>query len=163
MNAVAKINYTHDALIDQIIANPAMTQGQLAALFGYTQGWVSRVMSSDAFKTRLEARRKELVDPTIAIAVEERLDGVIGQALENLAASLEADKSPTLALKALEVSTRARGYGARAETQVNVQNNFVVALPQKSETVQQWQAEHRPTPPISVIDLDTVIDVPNTV
>ena len=39
--AIQRVKYTHDALIDMIIANPAVSQGQLATQFGInvTQAW----------------------------------------------------------------------------------------------------------------------------
>ena len=37
---IKKLSYTHDAMIDHLVANPAISQGQLAGLFGFTQGWV---------------------------------------------------------------------------------------------------------------------------
>ena len=36
--AIQRVSYTHDALIDMIIANPEVSQGELSKAFGYTQG-----------------------------------------------------------------------------------------------------------------------------
>ena len=69
--AIQRVKYTHDALIDMIIANPAVSQGQLATAFGYTQGWLSRVMNSDAFQARLAARKMEVVDPQLVLSIDE--------------------------------------------------------------------------------------------
>ncbi len=33
-----KLRYTHEAVIDMILAEPGVSQGKLAATFGYTQG-----------------------------------------------------------------------------------------------------------------------------
>lgn len=164
MAEIQKVNYTHDALIDAIIKEPATTQRELAALFGYTEGWISQVMSSDAFKVRLAARRKEVVDPILIQTTEERLEGLAGQAMAVLSEKLSASKSPEIALKALDISTRALGYGARDRNQVNVQANFVVALPGKAQSGDSWRQEHRPAVsqnganrlPVTV---DTVIEV----
>jgi hypothetical protein len=51
----------------------------------------------------------------------------------------------------LEITTKALGYGAR-QNNLNVQQNFVVALPPKAETAQDWAREHGPTGGV-VIDM----------
>src|SRR6478752_1876039 len=113
MAEIAKISYTHDALIDAVIANPASKQKDLARLFGYTESWISQIMSSDSFKVRLEARRKVVIDPILIQNIEERMEGVANQALAVIAEKLEANGSADLATRALEITTRALGYGAR--------------------------------------------------
>ena len=144
MAEIKRVNYTHDALIDYIIANPASTQRNMAALFGYTEAWISQVMSSDSFKVRLAARKKECVDPILIHSVEERLGGVVDQSLAIIAEKLEATRNVNVALRALDISSRALGYGARDRTSVNVQANFVVALPTKAQNSGEWAQEHAP-------------------
>ena len=88
---VARVSYTHDAMIDAIIHNPTISQNQLAAHFGYTPGWVSQIIASDAFQARLAERTGELVDPTIRASVEDRF-----KALDYIYSKhLETSKSPT--------------------------------------------------------------------
>lgn len=140
-DAIEKVSYTHDAMIDLIIANPAISQAKLAAHFSYTQGWVSQIMSSDAFKVRLAARKGDLVDPTVVATVQERLEGLARQSLQVLQANLDASPKADVALKALEISTRALGYGAR-DTNVNIQNNIVAYVPQKAGSAADWEAQH---------------------
>jgi hypothetical protein len=113
--AVAKLRYSHEAMIDLIVANPWVSQGELAATFGYTQAWVSLVMSSDAFKERLSARKAELVDPTIAATLNERWAAVEKRSLEVLAEKLSQPISAVpeaLALRAAELGAKVRGVGA---------------------------------------------------
>jgi hypothetical protein len=169
MAEIKKISYTHDALIDAIIACPAASQRELAALFGYTEAWISQIIHSDSFQLRLEERRKDTVDPILLQKTEERLEGLMGQAMEVLSEKLQASRNPDLAARVLDISARARGYGAR-ERGVQVNASFVVALPQKAASGQDWQAQHAPQvqridgPLLTTrIDVDTVIDVPSTV
>lgn len=140
-NAIARVSYTHDAMIDLVVANPAMSQRELARHFGYTEAWVSRIFASDAFQARLAARKDELVNPVITASVEDRIKGLAMQSLEIIAEKLEATRNPDLALKAFELSTKAAGYGARQD-KVSVQNNFVVALPPKVEDPTAWATKH---------------------
>lgn len=148
LNGVKKVRYSHDAMVDAIIANPAIRQRELAALFGYTEGWVSQVLSSDSFQARLDARKAELVDPEIVKSVDVQLKGVARQALEVVSEKLTASKSPELALRALDISTRALGYGIRNQANaVGVVQNFVVALPPKSPDGATWIQDYSPRPP----------------
>jgi hypothetical protein len=142
-NAIAKVNNTHDAMIDLMIAEPTITQAELARKLKYTQPWVSRIIASDAFQARLESRRAELVNPVIAQNVEQRIQGLAMLSLDILEEKLAATKNPDLAIKAFELSTKAAGYGARKDN-VGVQNNFVVHLPNKIESPMDWASAHKP-------------------
>jgi hypothetical protein len=136
---VQKVNYTHDAMIDLIIANPEVTGRMLAAHFGYSEGWVSRVVRSDAFRERLAARKTEVVDPLILESVDMRFELLVQRSLEVLQEKLAKENAPSadLALKAADLGARALGYGAKsAGVQINQQ--FVVAMPKKAESGEEW-------------------------
>lgn len=139
-----KVRYTHEAMVDQLVANPAISQRELAAIFGYTEGWISQVLSSDSFQARLHARKSELVDPSIVASVDVRLQGVARQSMEVISEKLAATRSPDLALRALDISSRALGYGARQAPGVTVQQSFVVSLPAKAQDAQTWINEYSP-------------------
>lgn len=136
-NAVARVSYTHDAMIDLILANPMVTQGGIAHHFGYTQAWVSRVMNSDAFLARLAERKTELVDPSLVASIDEKLRALASKSLDVVLEKLTVAPTAELGLKALEATTKALGYGARQQN-LAVQNNFVVALPEKAASAGQW-------------------------
>lgn len=146
MNAVAKVSYTHDAMIDLIIANPAIKQVELARHFSYTQAWVSRVMSSDAFKERLAARKSELVDKGIIHSVEQGFEALTRQSMELLAQKLDATANPELALKVLQTTTQALGYGAKAGGPA-IQQNFTIVSPEKARDGTTWLESHKPLIP----------------
>lgn len=139
--AIARVKYSHDAMIDLIIANPMMTQAQLAQQFGYTQPWVSRIFNSDAFLARLAERKGDLVDPSIALTIDEKLRAVADRSLDVVLEKLSLTPTFDMAIKAAEVTGKALGYGAREKHAV-VQNNFVVAMPAKAETAQSWAEKH---------------------
>lgn len=139
-NAVKRIHYTHDAMVDLIISKPDISGGELAKFFGYSEAWISRVVCSDAFNARLAERRTKDVEPIIH-TFEERLKGLAGQSLDILTEKLATVKSADLALKCLELGTKALGYGAR-QTNVAVQTNFVVALPGKAEDAGTWSKSY---------------------
>lgn len=133
--AIQRVNYSHDAMIDVIIALPGCTQNTIAEHFGYSVGWVSRIMCSDAFQARLQARREEIINPGLVTTFEERLKGLAQQSLDILVDKLDEVDPETgkraensgVALKCLELSAKALGYGAR-QTNVAVQTNFSLKI-----------------------------------
>lgn len=115
---VAEVGYSHEAMIDLILGNPGVSQNSLAAHFGYTASWVSQIISSDAFQSRLAERTKEMVDPVLLQSVEARFKALVMRSQEILMEKLNrpTEEIPdNLAIRALELSARAAGYGARAE------------------------------------------------
>jgi len=152
--AIERVKYSHDAMIDLIIAQPGIKQNDLAKHFGYTAAWVSRIINSDAFQARLAVRKADIVDPSLVLTIDERLTAVANRSLDIVLEKMEATQSPDIALKALEISTKALGYGARAAN-VQMQQNFVVALPQKAESAAVWAAQH--AAPVPIVD---AVEVP---
>ena len=140
-NAIARVSYTHDAMIDLVIACPGSSQGEIAKHFGFTQAWVSRVINSDAFQARLAERKTEIVDPTLTATLEERLKALASRSVDVVMGKLENSMDGNFALKALEVTSKSLGFGAR-EKNLAVQNNFVVALPQKHGSSAEWVSAH---------------------
>lgn len=113
-----KIRYTHEDMIDFIIANPGCSQGDLAIRYGYTQSWVSLVMSSDAWKSAMAKRREDLVDPTLLATVQERFAAMTERSLARLMEKLEAPQvSDNVVLKAVELGAKAMGVGGNAVSQ----------------------------------------------
>lgn len=153
--AVAKVRYSHEALCDMLLAQPWSSQKDIAAYFDYSEAWVSQLLQSDALKEYMIKRKVELMDPLLRASMEERLDGLARRSIDILQAKLDLpiDKvSSEVAIKALDISTRARGYGAGAKG-VSITQNFVVAMPEKSVNGEAWVEKHRPP----AITVDTVI------
>ena len=156
--AIARVKYTHDAMIDLIIAQPMVSQNEIARHFGYSFTWVSRIFNSDAFQARLALRKGDLVDPSLLMSIEERLRTVADRSLEILHEKLEATKNTDLALKLADMSVKALGYGARTSN-LSVQQNFVVALPPKVASESDWSAKHAGTLPRAGFHSGEVVDV----
>lgn len=107
MGRLSKIRYTHADMIDFIINNPGTSQGDLAARYGYSQGWVSNIMASDAWKSAFAKRHEELVDPTLKLSLEERFRGLAARSLERLMEKLDQPQvSDGTVLKAVELGAR---------------------------------------------------------
>ena len=121
---VQKTNYSHEAMADLILSNPAIDQNDIAAHFGYTPGWVSQVISSDAFQAFIADRRAEIIDPVLRGAAEEAFKGLVMQSLAVLRRKLDVNPSDQFALEVFKNSTRALGYGARPQASLSIHNNF---------------------------------------
>lgn len=167
--AVAKVSYSHDKMIDLIVANPRVKQGSLAAYFGYTEGWVSRVMSSDAFKLRMAQRRIQLVDPLITATLEERFSALALRGLEVMQEKLDqpTDLVPFRdAAAAVELGSKGLAIGGfGAKVQVDVHNNIDLrgaieeGHARRVELRKQVVVEHEPgqTLPNLAFDLDSEV------
>lgn len=146
VSRIQKTNYTHEAMIDLILAEPHLKQKELAARFGRTTQWATIVIGSDAFQAALAKRRDELVDPFLIATIEERFRGLAMQSLDVIAEKLAATNNTDVALKALDISSKALGFGARSSGSGDkIQNNFVVQLPPKAVDPASWAAEHDPS------------------
>lgn len=114
--AIAKIGYSHEAMIDLIIANPGISQNMLAQHFGYTPSWISQIISSDTFQTALAKRREQLVDPVLKASLEGDFKALVARSLDILQQKLNRpalEIPDNLALRTLEIASRAAGYGAK--------------------------------------------------
>lgn len=129
MGNLQKIGYSHQDMIDFIISNPGITQNALAARYGYSVGWVSNVMASDAWQSALAARRAEICDPVLVATVEERFKGITLLSLERLKQKLEAPQvSDNVVLRAVELGAKALGVGGNAPQAQAPQGDHLAAL-----------------------------------
>ena len=151
MPAIQSVRYTHDGMIDLIIAAPMISQGDIARHFGYSEPWVSIVINSDAFQARLAQRKGELIDPRLVASIEERLMAIAQTAADVVHREVVERKNPDYALKALSMSSSALGLGARKEEVHN--NTYVAVLPAKAGSSKQWLERFAPD---GVIDLEAV-------
>jgi hypothetical protein len=120
MGRLQKVSYTHDAMIEFIIAESArpggISQKQIAEYFGYTEAWVSNILASDAFQMRLDNRRKELIDPELAATIKERFQALVIQSLKVLQQQLnKTEVSPNVALRCAELGAKALGVGGHSQ------------------------------------------------
>jgi len=120
---VQRVSYAHAAMVDAIIANPSVSQQELATRFRRSRGWISQILASAAFQARLAERAGQLVDPAIRVSVEEHFKVVVYRTLEILAEKLDrpSDEIPdNLALRVLELGARALASKPQSPVEVNV-------------------------------------------
>lgn len=105
--------YTHEAMVELMIAHPEFTHAQFAAHFGRGVQWFSYVLSSEAFQAVLTPRKHEVADPGLTATMEERMRALSLQALDVLGKKLEAKEiNDQTVLKAVEIGTKALGMGS---------------------------------------------------
>lgn len=115
MGRLAKVNYSHVDMIDFLIANPGTTQRDLAARYGYSEGWISNVMAADAWQSLMAKRRSELVDPVLAATIDDRFRMITARSMDRLMEKLNAPVvSDNTVLKAIELGAKAMGVGGNA-------------------------------------------------
>ena len=154
MPEIARVRYTHDAVIDEILMNPAISQNDLAKHFGFSASWMSIVINSDAFQERLAERKGELVDPKVRATISERLDAIAKRSLEKIMDRLD---NPAAQIKTLELVAIAKlGVGdkntrpAGPQTQNNL---YVVSLPAPAQDAKSWIANRSdPRGPVEIIE-----------
>lgn len=119
---IAKLRYSHEAMIEMIVAEPSVKQNELAFRFGKTASWISIIINSDAFQVKLHERMGE-VWGELTTSMQDRLKGLMSRSLDVLQEKMDRQSAAIpdqLALRTLELTSRAAGYGARDTTTVNV-------------------------------------------
>jgi hypothetical protein len=114
-------------MVDQILINPAISNEELALMFGYSPSWISTVVVSDIFQAKLAARREEIIDPEIRSSVRTQFKGLLERSMEILRKKMDmpADKVPDqLAVQVAKMASTSLGFGVK-ETRVSVTETHV--------------------------------------
>jgi hypothetical protein len=155
IDGISCVRYTHEAMADRIIADPSIHQNHLAAIFGFTPGWVSKMVNSDAFQAYLHSRKEELTDPELKARVEARMRSVEAQlrviadlSLERITETLAAGTplSDDFVLQTAKLSTAALGYGARPAGAASTNVAVIIQVPSKAQNSQEWVSAHEAEP-----------------
>jgi hypothetical protein len=154
------LNYSHEALIRQIMANPTATNAQLGAVFGRTKEWVSMVKSSGLFKEQYAKLAGEVMDPILAATLEDRMEMVAARSLEVLQEKLarpSQDISDELALQAAAFGAKGLGLGGFSSRPAPIQP--VPALDRIERLADRLTNLNRPSAPHQEISDAKIINV----
>lgn len=113
--------------MNYMLANPTAPLRQVAAEFGVTQPWLSCIIHSHAFKTKLREKQEQLFG-NLGASITEKLEAVAHQALDNILDHVSAsNSSPAMSLEVADKVLHRLGYAptkvaqpAQANTQINV-------------------------------------------
>lgn len=145
-NPPEEINHRHEAIADEMLANPQATQKDIAEKLGFTQGWLSTVVNSGTFQAYYRQRRGQF-NTKLAEEAQRKTLEVGMQALDKTAQMLEdGDVDPVDVFdKALNragmAPQRDRGSGA-AGGQENNQYNFYMATPEELAQAREQMKPH---------------------
>lgn len=126
----------HEAIVDLLISAPHLKIREIAERVGLSQSYISTLINSDTFRTRLAERREQLIDPLIVTSFEDRMRGAMAQSLEVLTDELEKKQTADLALRILEVGGRGAAYGARPAGPAA--GGVTINLPGSATSPQVW-------------------------
>lgn len=160
--SLQKVGYTHDAVIDEILLNPSVSQGELARMFGYGETWISICVNSDAFKERLAERKAEVVDPIIRASIQDRLDAVAKKALDKIMDVLDDPDPLGLKIKHADLIAMAKlGIGDKNNRptgpQVNTNNLYVIHSPAPAQNTKDWMENVQGNTPRGVLPMVEVV------
>lgn len=135
---IKRTHYWHDAIIDEIIRDPAISQNELAQMFGFTATWMSICINSDAFQNSLAERKAELTDPKLRASIQERLEGLAKGALDRIIAKVDSGlpirDSDLIQMAKLGVGDK----NTRATTPLIQNNLYVVHTPPPAKNSKEW-------------------------
>lgn len=135
--------HAHMAIIDQLLIDPTATQGKLAKETGYSRAWIAMVLQSDSFQAKLAERQAAIVDPIILSSIKARLQGAVSMSLEVMTERLESAPTMDNAISVFTAAAKASGMGQQV-AQPPAVNQFIVRLPEKSLTAEEWVASNAP-------------------
>lgn len=147
-----RVRYTHEACIDMILAEPGISQDQLAAIFGYSASWMSIAINSDAFQARLAERKAEMVDPVIRASLNERLRAVTQRSLDVLLEKLckpSASVSDQLVVAAANLGVKGLGLGQQPASPPASADH----LNELASRLRGFLKPSAPPPPADIVDV----------
>lgn len=133
-------NIRLEAVVDLVLQHPEYNPTEIGAAFKRSTNWAYQITASSAFKRKLAERKEALIDPFIARTITDRFEALSNRALDILQERIEDDECDNATiLKALDIAAKGLGYGGNSKlSNTNIQQNFVVALPQQAQSEEQW-------------------------
>lgn len=123
MPEIQKVSHSHEAIILWLLENPDRPLRECAAIFGYTQPWLSTVIHSDAFQEQLRLRQNEMMVLT-GRDIRHKMEAAADIALEGLTRKLENTEDGDFLLDATDKLLARMGHGpATARNPAPVTNN----------------------------------------
>ncbi len=105
----------HEQVVDWMLQNPHLTQGQCALFFHKTETWLSLVINSDLFR-EYKARRFADHHENVSHSVIERVSGLAGLSLEVLHDRIKEEKEDIplgIVLDSATLMLKSMGYGPK--------------------------------------------------
>ena len=138
---LARLDHRHDGMIDDILANPKISVGDLAEKYGCSKSYIRICIHSDRFLDRMKDRRAELVNPLLSASLDHRLRAIAHSSSEKLLDELEGTPTPDFLLKTWVEAIKFQGYGQKAQVNINAGQgslvNILSGLPSSGDTLER--------------------------
>lgn len=130
---IKKLRPKHEAIMDWLIMNPDSTQGECAAAFGVTEGWLSVIVNSDVFQEVFRQKNEEVFQATV-LTLRDRMNGLAHRAYEKLSRQVDYINDPNQLLTIADKTAHRLGYAPTkgpdpAGQPLAVQQNFFMVDP----------------------------------
>jgi hypothetical protein len=134
-----KLRPWHEHVIDILIAEPNITQREIAGRLNRSEYWLSIVVNSDAFQQAYKARKAGILDPLLVATVEERLTAVANKAADKLMdrLAMNAAFSNKELIETAKMASTALGLGP-SKAAGPVQNLYIIPAPVTPVNSTQW-------------------------
>ncbi len=109
---IKRTNWWHEQLVDWELMNPSANMGDCARHFGKTEGWLSTVRNSDAFR-EFRARRIAEHQGMVSETVIDKVEGLAALTLDTLHERIEGDRDNIglgFVRETAELALKALGY-----------------------------------------------------
>lgn len=156
-SVIKKVSYTHEDIMNVLIANPFATLAEIAAITGYSVPWLSQLINSDIFRAQFNEKRGE-VFVAIMQDVPAKLNALAHRSIDRLAEKLEVASDPDFILDAFDKVMHRNGYAPSSQRQPGAlqvqQNNFFVS-PADLQAARQRMLNHATAsaPPAPTLDV----------
>lgn len=140
-NQIKSLRPHHDAILNYLLANPTAKMTEVASEFGVTPAWLSVVINSDVFQTKLRARQDEVFECTIAADIKDKLLGVAHLAVEKLSESLSYETDTKTISDATNMALKNLGFGQKViGTQINLSQENKTQVNVSAEIIENARA-----------------------
>lgn len=145
--AIKKLNDVHVQMMDYIMANPGCTYEQIsAACGGYSIGWISQIVNSDAFQAQLKERQVEIFGD-LKLTIKDRVTGLAHASLKRLEERIPTETDIDKVANVADLALKSLGFGPKAPSMggpaVGQQNNFFVGQVDRQSLEAARQLMHK--------------------
>lgn len=137
----ARLRPWHEMVADMLIANPNLSQREIARKLDRSEAYLSIVINSDGFQNYLAGRKEEILDPILQATVEDRLSAVANRSMDEFLRRMDlapGSISNDSLLRATEISTKGLGMGPQSKQPAIQQNLYVIPAPARPANSKEW-------------------------
>ena len=123
---IAKVSSKHEKIMLWLLENPTEKLGECARVHGVTQPWLSTIIHSDAFQTRMKELQADYFGEAV-LTIKDRANAMTMLALEKLTEKLGVMDNPDVLIKVIETGSTmlGMGKGGLAPGTVAIQDNRI--------------------------------------